>query len=422
MRLGGLRRMRNVMANKAALFIGVVVLLSGCNRAPEPTLSASDAATRLAQIPTAASLNATRVVASPTPANGPSPAPTAVLMEQPQLPTSLPIVGEFAQYEVKPGDSLSTIAFNANVSMASIQLANNLGESQIVKIGQTLKIPQSKAFPDENVLWVIVVVKPGETLGGICQRNGVRLDDAVRVNKLRDASDIRGGQELIMPVNSPASLAASEPVAQVVTDGAPTPLPPEPTSNKAASANSSEIISIIPIVPITPIETPRVIPEVAPELVVAHKLPEQERASAQNSFAASGETSDVEVMRAQVLALYNQARADAGLAPLAASSTLQQAAQLHAQDCAQRGFGSHTGSDGANTQTRVARVGFVGRTWGENWAWARSPDRAFEMWFTEEPPDGPHRKNILSSRYAEVGFGIVPSNGGFYFIADFGAP
>ena len=413
--------------HRVALWVVLVVLLSSCNRAPEPTLSAADAATRLAQIPTAASLNETRVAASPTAANVPSPAPT----DPPQLPTPLPVIGEFAQYEVKPGDTLSTIAFNANVSMASIQLANNLGESQVVKIGQALKIPQGKTFPDENVLWVIVVVKPGETLGGICQRNGVNLDDAVRVNKLRDASDIRSGQELIMPVNSPASSAASQPVALVTAHVAPTSQPPETTSNTASSANLADIIPIIPVVPIIPIEpvepieTLTVIPEATAEPVMVQRLPAPESAAVQNSLGASGDTSatnEIEAMRAQALALYNQARAAEGLSPLAASSTLQQAAQLHAQDCAQRGFGSHTGSDGANTQTRVSRVGYAGRTWGENWAWARNTDRAFEMWFTEEPPDGPHRKNILSSRYAEVGFGIVPSNGGFYFIADFGAP
>ncbi|NJM41306.1 MAG: CAP domain-containing protein [Anaerolineae bacterium] len=83
----------------------------------------------------------------------------------------------------------------------------------------------------------------------------------------------------------------------------------------------------------------------------------------------SSDTTDVEAMRAQILALYNQARIAEGIAPLAPNWALQQAAQLHAEDCALRGFGSHTGSDGANTPTRVGRAGYSGRITGENWAW-----------------------------------------------------
>ena len=72
---------------------------------------------------------------------------------------------------------------------------------------------------------------------------------------------------------------------------------------------------------------------------------------------------------------------------------------------------------------RIARAGFTGRITGENWAFGRTPDRVFDMWFHQEYPDGPHRLNILSARYTEVGFGIADAgNGGFYFITNFGAP
>ncbi len=408
---------------KLIVLVVLAVLASACNARAEPTLSPSDVATRLAQIPTAASLNPTGVAPPQAPSPTPIATPTQALIDI-APPTPLPVVGDLAQYTVQAGDTLSTIAFKFNISMAAIQIANDLGESQVVRIGQTLKVPQSKSFPDENVLWVVVAVKAGETLGEICQRYGVRLDDAVRVNQLRDASDIRAGQELIMPVNAPAAFVEPEPVAQAVPSEAPTlqpPTPAPPIANSSSKADEAAIVEIIPIVPIAPIATLTVIPEAPPEPVIAQveSVQTQRSAMAAPSSDAAG---DIEAMRAQVLALYNQARAAEGLAPLAQSWALQQAAQLHAKDCMQRGFGSHTGSDGANTQTRVGRAGYAGRVWGENWAWARSVDRAFEMWFTEEYPDGPHRHNILSVRYAEVGFGIVRSNGGFYFIADFGAP
>ncbi|GIV83622.1 MAG: hypothetical protein KatS3mg052_0629 [Candidatus Roseilinea sp.] len=95
-------------------------------------------------------------------------------------------------------------------------------------------------------------------------------------------------------------------------------------------------------------------------------------------------------MRARLLELYNQARIANGVPPLAYSFVLQAAAQAHAEDCAARGAGSHIGSDGSRASQRIARAGYAGRVTGENWAFARSADQAFEMWYTNEiPSQGP---------------------------------
>ncbi len=128
-----------------------------------------------------------------------------------------------------------------------------------------------------------------------------------------------------------------------------------------------------------------------------------------------------EALRARLLALYNQARAANGLPPLAQSPTLEATAQAHADDCAARGWCSHVGSDGSRASQRIARAGYAGRFSGENWAWAREADQAFDMWYTQEiPTQGPHWKNILSPRYTEVGFGVAAWRGGYFFIANFG--
>jgi uncharacterized protein YkwD len=127
-----------------------------------------------------------------------------------------------------------------------------------------------------------------------------------------------------------------------------------------------------------------------------------------------------EAIRSALLTLHNEQRIAAGLAPLQISAALQASAQAHAEDCAARGFGSHTGSDGSTSRQRIARIGFTGRFTGENWAFSRTAERAFEMWFHQESPTGPHRANIMSANYAEVGFGIAPSNGGYYIITNLG--
>ena len=412
--------------------IAILVLVwvfTGCAAGPKatPTLSPEEIATRLAQIPTAAinpTLAAPRgatvntaTAVPPTPEVA-EPAATAT----PQPPTR----DNSGEYVVRPGDTLSSIAYAFNISMASIQIANNLGASQNIQAGQKLVIPAQKRFPDENVFWFVAVVDAGDTLSGISAKYGVSMDDLIRVNQLRDASAIRIGQDLIVPVSAPAPAPAPAPS----TGG---PINTDESAQVAVPDEQAAPAIEVPIAPPPPaapeiVELAPLAPPAEPVEAAAKDPAPMMRAAASangNSDSVNNGQQDngqIEGMRQTLLALYNQARSDGGEAPLAASFVLQNAAQWHAEDCAQRGFGSHTGSDGLGTRARIQRAGYSGNIAGENWAWARSAEQAFNMWFHQEAPTGPHRANIMSSRYTEVGFGIVPANGGYYFIADFGAP
>lgn len=116
----------------------------------------------------------------------------------------------------------------------------------------------------------------------------------------------------------------------------------------------------------------------------------------------------------------NEQRIAAGRAPLAWSEQITAAAQAHADDCLRRGWGSHIGSDGARISARLARVGYVARWAGENWAHMSDPQAAFAFWWNEPPGADPHRSNILNPLYRDVGIGIVKAAWGYYFFADFG--
>ena len=274
-----------------------------------------------------------------------------------------------------------SIAIDHEVSMAAIMLANDIDDSQVVKLGQVLHIPLNKTWSDENVFWFVYIVQAGETLSAIASRYGAAVDDLALVNKLADASALSVGEKLVIPtetlraIDTPASDTQAQ--ASAKTSGQ------AGTSAQAASAEEQS-------------------PKASLQIQVAEG------------------PADADGMRAQLISLYNQARAAYGRAGLAGSGILQTAAQGHATDCAQRGYGSHTGSDGTTSSQRMARAGFTGGVTGENWAWARSAGEAFDMWFNQETDYGPHRANILSGRYSQVGFGVVASNGGYYFIADFG--
>jgi uncharacterized protein YkwD len=329
-------------------------------------------------------------------------APAASATTEPAPASEAPAAPDFIEHQVGAGDTLLSIALAHGVSMASIQLANEMGESQIVQLGQALRVPTAKRSPDETVFWTLHAVQDGETLSTIGVDYGVGVEALSAANGLADAGLIRVDQMLIIPVDQ---LLAARPEKPAGAGAAPAQSAAQPAGDAPAAGAPGDEAAGAQAVP-TPVPLPAV---------------EDGAAAAQAAAAPAGGDAGAFAMR--LLELYNQARAEAGLAPLSWSPALQQAAQGHANDCASRGYGSHVGSDGANARTRIARAGYGGRVTGENWAFASSADRAFNMWFHQEYPDGPHRRNILSPRYTEVGFGVADAgNGGYYFIANFGAP
>ncbi len=295
-------------------------------------------------------------------------------------------------YVVKAGDTLLAIAMKYGVSMAAIQIANDLSDPAMIRAGQSLKIPSEKVHPNENPFWSAYEVKAGDTLGAIGKSLGVDVNDLLKANKLTDAAMLQIGQLLIVPVNGAGAAVAEQ---------AQTMAPKQP-----AAPPTQQTFELIPLD--QPVQS-------APAQQPAPQAPPAVQISPQASAA------DVEAMRQNLLAYYNQARVANRLPALAYSTVLQLAAQLHADDCATRNQGSHIGSDGSRASQRIARAGFPGRVTGENWAWARSAEQAFDMWYTQEiATNGLHLQNILSPRYSEVGFGIAANRGGYYLIANFG--
>jgi len=132
---------------------------------------------------------------------------------------------------------------------------------------------------------------------------------------------------------------------------------------------------------------------------------------------------DVAAWPRETVRLINQVRAQHGLEPLVYNETLARAAQAHANDCSQRGWCSHTGSDGSNIKTRILRVGYDPASWAECWAQRKTPQGAVDIWMDEVPPNDPHRRTLLTTWLSEIGVGVAEAGWGYYyFIADFGRP
>ncbi len=135
-------------------------------------------------------------------------------------------------------------------------------------------------------------------------------------------------------------------------------------------------------------------------------------------------------IRAAIVCLHNQIRADRGLAQLDTDATLRRVATGHSADMVDSDYFDHTTPRGVTMVDRIKGSGYVrpNRGWmvGENLEWGTgtlaTPRGAMKAWMNS--PD--HRANILQRGYRELGVGVVLGtpkaglSGGATYTVDFG--
>ncbi|WBB70458.1 CAP domain-containing protein [Micromonospora sp. WMMD812] len=160
-------------------------------------------------------------------------------------------------------------------------------------------------------------------------------------------------------------------------------------------------------------------PTPAPSRTTAPSRRNVDRSSAPSAGGTTTAPSGtVSAQAREVVDLVNAERAKAGCKALTIDDKLMTAAQRHSQDQADHRNMSHTGSDGSNAGTRIERVGYQWRTYGENVAWnQKTPAAVMDAWMNSSG----HRANILNCAFTEIGVGIASSNGP-YWTQVFAAP
>ncbi|MFC5447325.1 CAP domain-containing protein [Paenibacillus aestuarii] len=143
-----------------------------------------------------------------------------------------------------------------------------------------------------------------------------------------------------------------------------------------------------------PTPTPAPEPEPAPE--VPTPTPAPEAPSAPNLTAEEQ----------QMLDLVNQARASAGLPPLAVDPALVKTARLKSQDMVDNNYFSHESPTYGSPFDMMNKFGISYNSAGENIACNQTVQAAHEALMNSPG----HRANILSKDYTHIGIGIV--NGG----------
>ena len=126
--------------------------------------------------------------------------------------------------------------------------------------------------------------------------------------------------------------------------------------------------------------------------------------------ATGGNRVALSPLESGVLADINAYRQSHGLVPLRVSGQLTDAARQHSLSMAARGYFSHDSADGTSFWKRVQHY-YAARSFrywavGENLLWS-SPDvdasHALQMWI-DSPP---HRENLLTAKWREVGLSAV---------------
>jgi len=156
-------------------------------------------------------------------------------------------------------------------------------------------------------------------------------------------------------------------------------------------------------------------------------------APASGQARSRGPVARVSSLQAALAGQVNAFRAAHGLTRLRVSTALSAAAAAHSTQMARVGYFSHNSANGTPFSRRIVTYyparGYRSWTAGENLLWA-SPDvgaaRALKLWLASAP----HRANLLSPRWREIGLSAVHSTSapGVYrnapatiVTADFGA-
>lgn len=98
------------------------------------------------------------------------------------------------EYVVMPGDSISTIASEYEISVSSILWENNLSAYSVIRPGDKLAI-----LPTSGISHGVL---SGENLSSIAKKYGVEESVIIETNKLTDSSKLAVGQKLIIPGGS----------------------------------------------------------------------------------------------------------------------------------------------------------------------------------------------------------------------------
>ncbi len=98
---------------------------------------------------------------------------------------------ESIEYEVQPGDTISTIAYEFDISVNTILWENNLSSYSLIRPGDILTILPSSGLSHK-------IVK-GNTLGSLAKKYDITEEEVMKANKMTESSTLSIGDVLFIP-------------------------------------------------------------------------------------------------------------------------------------------------------------------------------------------------------------------------------
>ncbi len=111
--------------------------------------------------------------------------------------------GKANSYVVKPGENLWSIAKAQAISVNELARLNNITTQSILKPGQKLTLSNelNRSAPEIESRTLSHTIKSGDTLGKIAARYDVSVKEIMQWNQIKDESNIRPNQQLIVLVD-----------------------------------------------------------------------------------------------------------------------------------------------------------------------------------------------------------------------------
>jgi uncharacterized protein YkwD len=211
---------------------------------------------------------------------------------------------------------------------------------------------------------------------------------------------------------TPAPPAAGTPAAPPASEVPASELPA--TELPASELPASEMPA--PEVPASDVPTPSADAPVTPQVSAAAPGTETDTPAPSRTAAASSAGARARGVEAQVVALVNAVRLDAGCAPLVHDEGLAEVARAHSADMRDRDFFDHENLAGLDPFERAEAAGLTNAR-AENIAYGQ-PDPAAVMddWMESRG----HRANILDCELRTLGVGVAEGPGGPWWTQLFG--
>ncbi|HEY88504.1 MAG TPA: LysM peptidoglycan-binding domain-containing protein [Thermoflexia bacterium] len=184
-----------------------------------------------------------------------TPTPRSALIEQCAPPDG------WLPYAVQPGDTLVSLAWQAQIPEYALRRSNCLGASPIV-VGEVLYLPPGAVFTPTPpparcgppLYWRVAYVSQGDTLYRLAVRYGTTVAEIRWANCL-SGNSIYPGQPLYLPAQMVITPTWTPPPTPTLMPPTFTPSP-SATAIPTLSVTSTPTVTLIPTYTVTPTNTP----------------------------------------------------------------------------------------------------------------------------------------------------------------------